>query len=143
MDEQGSISPSFYEQLLHAKITKAQKYSNDLTVFSALLGSMLIIATRNHVGEIAPSKRGRVVCWWICLVYKEKDLKKSFTFVLCNNKIFSVSSKTLFQKWFLMSYLKTDDGINSYSISDLKNLNFNDRLIFVSSNFFCCYPSCL
>jgi len=30
---QVSISPTFYEQLLHTKIPKAQKDTNDLTVF--------------------------------------------------------------------------------------------------------------
>jgi hypothetical protein len=37
---QGSISPPFYAKLLHAKITKMQKDTVDLTVFFAILGSL-------------------------------------------------------------------------------------------------------
>jgi hypothetical protein len=36
----GSISPTFYELLLRAQLPKAQKDTDDLTVFFALLGSV-------------------------------------------------------------------------------------------------------
>jgi len=50
----GSISPTFYEQLLHAQIPKAQKDTDDLTVFFALLGSAGVKTSCKHVGEIDP-----------------------------------------------------------------------------------------
>jgi len=37
--DQGSISSTFYVQLLHAQIPKVQKDTNELTVFFTLLGS--------------------------------------------------------------------------------------------------------
>jgi len=40
----GSISPTFYEELLHAQIPKAQKKTDGLTVFSALFGGALVKA---------------------------------------------------------------------------------------------------
>ena len=49
----GSISPTFYEQLLRSKIPKAQKDSQIKQLF-ALLGSACIKAAREHVDEIEP-----------------------------------------------------------------------------------------
>jgi len=51
-DNQVSISPTVYEQLLHPQIPKAQKDTNDLTIFFALLGSSLIKAACKRVDEI-------------------------------------------------------------------------------------------
>jgi len=41
-----SISTTFYEQLLRAKIPKAQKDTDDLTVFFAHLGSTRILSKK-------------------------------------------------------------------------------------------------
>ncbi len=54
MYDLGSISPMFYDQLLRPKIPKAQKDTDDLTVFFALLGSACVKAVRRYVGEIYP-----------------------------------------------------------------------------------------
>ena len=50
---QGSISPSFYEQLLHPQIPKAQKDSQVKQLF-AFLGSESVKAAPKHVDEIDP-----------------------------------------------------------------------------------------
>jgi len=42
----GSVSSTFYEQLLHPQIPKAQKNTDDLTVFVAFSGSALVKAAR-------------------------------------------------------------------------------------------------
>ena len=51
---QGSISPSFNEQLLRTKIPKAQKDSQIKQLF-ALLGPACVQAAPKHVDEIDPS----------------------------------------------------------------------------------------
>ena len=50
-DNQGSISPTFYEQLLRKQIPKAQKDGHVKHLF-ALLGSAYIKAAYKHVDEI-------------------------------------------------------------------------------------------
>ena len=47
------ISPTFYEQLLHTKIPKAQKDGQIKHLF-VLLGSDCVKAVRKHVDEINP-----------------------------------------------------------------------------------------
>jgi len=49
--DHGSISSTFCEQLLREIIPKAQKDTEDLTLF-ALLGSERIKSDHKHVGEI-------------------------------------------------------------------------------------------
>jgi len=44
----------FYEQDLCMQIPKAQKDTDNLTVFFVLLGSAHVKAARKHVGEINP-----------------------------------------------------------------------------------------
>jgi len=56
MDDQGSISPMFYEQLLHLQIPKVQKKLLDLTVFFALLVSACIKAARRTLMKLNPVK---------------------------------------------------------------------------------------
>jgi len=51
---QVSISTTFYKQLLHNQIPKAQKDINDLTVFFTLLGYECVKAAHKHVNEINP-----------------------------------------------------------------------------------------
>ena len=53
----GSISPTFYMQLLHTQIPKAQKRQSNQVAF-ALAGSVCIKAARKHVDEIDP--------WFAC-----------------------------------------------------------------------------
>ena len=48
----GSISPTFYEQLLPTQIPKAQKKDSQVKQLFALLGSASIKAVRKHVDEI-------------------------------------------------------------------------------------------
>ena len=50
----GSISPTFYVQLLRPEIPKAQKDSQLKQLF-ALLGPMGVKAARKHIDEIDPS----------------------------------------------------------------------------------------
>ncbi len=50
--EQGSISVTFYEQLLHMQIQKAQKNTGDLTVIFALLESALVKAARKTLVKL-------------------------------------------------------------------------------------------
>jgi len=50
-----SISPTFHEQPLLGKIPKAQKATDDLTVFVLLLGSACVKAALKHVGKIYPA----------------------------------------------------------------------------------------
>jgi len=50
-----SISTTFFEQLLHVQIPKAQKDTDDLTVLFALLESLFVKAAHKHVVEIDPS----------------------------------------------------------------------------------------
>jgi len=50
----GSISSTFYKQLLRMQIPKVQKKTDDLTVVLGLLGSARIKAGRQHVDEIDP-----------------------------------------------------------------------------------------
>jgi len=52
--ELGSISPTFYSKLLLAHIPKAQKRTDSLTVFFALLGSSYIKAARRTLMKLAP-----------------------------------------------------------------------------------------
>ncbi len=49
---QGSILSTFYEQLLQAQITKAQKRLTTLTVFLALLGSAHVKAARKTLVKL-------------------------------------------------------------------------------------------
>ena len=51
--DQGSISPTFYEQLLHLQIPKVQK-DNQLKQLFALSGSACVKAVHKHVDEIDP-----------------------------------------------------------------------------------------
>jgi len=53
LKNQGSISPTFYEQLLRKQIPKAQKDSQVKQLF-ALSGSAGVKAARKHVDEIDP-----------------------------------------------------------------------------------------
>jgi hypothetical protein len=48
------ISPTKYEQLLNAQILKAQKDTDDLTVFLRFLGSAHVKVAHKHVAEIDP-----------------------------------------------------------------------------------------
>ena len=59
-EEEGSISPTIYKQLLHAKIPKAQKDSQVKKLF-ALSRIMRVKAARIQVDEINPkrSKKGK------------------------------------------------------------------------------------
>jgi len=50
----GSISPIFYTKLFCRQIPKAQKDTDDLTVFFALLGSGHVKAAGKHDDEIDP-----------------------------------------------------------------------------------------
>jgi len=50
----GPISTAFYEQLSCPQIPKAQKDTDDLTVFFTLLGSASVKSACKHVGEIDP-----------------------------------------------------------------------------------------
>jgi len=50
----GSISPTFYEQLLHVQISKVQKNTDDLTVIFVLLRSELIKAARKMLVNLTP-----------------------------------------------------------------------------------------
>jgi len=51
---QGSISPTFYSQLLPVQIPKAQKYSQFLSLFCAF-GICVSKSFEKNVGEIDPS----------------------------------------------------------------------------------------
>jgi hypothetical protein len=55
---QGSISPTFYKQLVRSKIPKVQKYADDLTVFFVLLGSAGAKVLIKNVSEIGPKHNG-------------------------------------------------------------------------------------
>jgi hypothetical protein len=48
------ISPTFYDQLLYAKIPKAQNDTDYLTESFMPLGSLHVKAAHKHVGEIDP-----------------------------------------------------------------------------------------
>jgi len=50
----GSISPTFYGQLLCPKIPKAQKETDNLTFFLSFWGSAHVKVAHKHVGEIDP-----------------------------------------------------------------------------------------
>jgi hypothetical protein len=52
--DQGSISPMFYEQLLHTKIPKAQENTDDLTVFFVLLRSARVKAAHKMFVKSTP-----------------------------------------------------------------------------------------
>jgi len=54
VQELGSNSPTFYEQLLHTQIPKSTKKTDGLTVFFALLGSSLIKAARKMLMKLTP-----------------------------------------------------------------------------------------
>ena len=54
--EPGSISPTFYEQLLLAQIPKAQKKPVKLSSFIALLGSARVKATRRTLVKLTPER---------------------------------------------------------------------------------------
>ena len=54
-EEEGSISPTIYKQLLHAKIPKAQKDSQVKKLF-ALSRIMRVKAARIQVDEINPKR---------------------------------------------------------------------------------------
>jgi len=49
-----SISSTFYEQLLHAQIPKAQKKTDNLTVFFALSGSVCVKAAHRMLIKLTP-----------------------------------------------------------------------------------------
>jgi len=53
--KQGSISPTFYSQLLSAQIPKAQKDTDDLTVILVLLKYMRLKAARKTLVKSTPS----------------------------------------------------------------------------------------
>ena len=57
----GSISPSFYDKLLHTQIPKAQKDSQIKQLFE-LLGPACVKAARKHVDEIDP-------CWGLPSIF--------------------------------------------------------------------------
>jgi len=50
----GSISPTFYEQLLRTQIPKAQKDTADLPIFLGFWGQQAKKAGRKHVAETNP-----------------------------------------------------------------------------------------
>jgi len=50
----GSISPTFYKKLLRAQIPEAQKETDGLTVFFALLGSARKKAFRKMLVKLTP-----------------------------------------------------------------------------------------
>jgi len=50
----GSISPSFYKQLLHAQIPKVQKKIDNLTVFFVLSGSASVKAAHRALMKLTP-----------------------------------------------------------------------------------------
>jgi len=52
----GQISATFYEQLLHAQIPKAQKKTDSMTVFFALLESAHIKAVRKMLVKSTPGQ---------------------------------------------------------------------------------------
>ena len=54
IDPRRSISPSFYKQLLHPQISKAQKRQCIKQQLFALLGPACVKAVRKHVDEIDP-----------------------------------------------------------------------------------------
>jgi len=53
---QGSISPTFYAQLLRSQIPKALKDTYDLTIFFALLGSTSIKVVRKMLMNLSPGE---------------------------------------------------------------------------------------
>jgi len=53
-DVHGSISPTFYANLLNAKVPKAQKDTDDLTVIFALLGSARVKALHKMLVKLTP-----------------------------------------------------------------------------------------
>jgi len=50
----GSISTTFYKQMLHAQISKARKDTDDLTVFFMLLGSACAKAAHKTLVKLTP-----------------------------------------------------------------------------------------
>jgi len=56
--DQGSISPTFYEQLLRVQIPKTQKDTDDLTVFFSLLGSALVRTAHKMLVKSTPGNDG-------------------------------------------------------------------------------------
>jgi len=60
----GSLSSTFYEQLLHMQILKAQKKNDNLTVFFALSGSVCVKAAHRMLMKLTHgngSNRGHLV----------------------------------------------------------------------------------
>ena len=54
---QWSISPTFYEQLLHAQRSQKRKKQHNLTVFLALLGSAGVKYARKMLVKLTPGAR--------------------------------------------------------------------------------------
>ncbi len=54
IDSRGSISSTFYVQLLRLQIPKALKDTYDLTVFFTLLGSTSVKAVRRTLMKLTP-----------------------------------------------------------------------------------------
>jgi len=54
--DQGSISPTFSEQLLGAQISKAQKDTDGLTIFFVLLGSAHVKASQKMLKKLTPRR---------------------------------------------------------------------------------------
>ncbi len=61
-DDHGSISSMFYIHLLHSKINKAYKYTDDLTVFFTLSGSTRVKAVHKMLVKLTPGFR-IVICF--------------------------------------------------------------------------------
>ncbi len=56
--KRGSISLTFYEQLLHAHIPKAQKDNQVISVFFHFLGSACIRAVHKMLVKTTPEEKG-------------------------------------------------------------------------------------
>jgi len=80
----GSISPTLYEQLLQTKIPKAQKDTDEVTVFFLLKGSLGIKAARKHVGEIDSGRKFHqpyMRAFFVRIFQQSQNVTRKTTFV--------------------------------------------------------------
>ena len=101
MRDLGSILTSFCEQLLRAKIPRAQKKTVRLSSFFALLGSARVKADRRMLVKLNPENLVLAMLWGIC-----KERSENFAFAMTSqptSAIYKERSVSLVQ---LFSYFE-------------------------------------
>ncbi len=74
---QGSISSTFYEQLLRSKIPKVKKIQSSCQSFFALLGSMSVKAVRKTLVKLTPGINFIKILQAVIMCSDQKSAKKT------------------------------------------------------------------